>query len=178
MVSLQSSSYRGSTVFIYRDNLSPRYYGNEWSYLLALFCFVCRVFSENRTTVLSRAKKIRQQSSPSVPIITFFYLTSGKCTERELHEKYECHWLTLALGHALMRRRKYIREATTGNASALRRLSQIEPISHGPLRFITSHSRFALASAMRKTKRLRRRLLQIHSKKPIALDPALTLPQT
>ena len=32
--------------------------------------------------------------------------------------------------------------------------------SHGPLRFITSHSRFALASAMRKTKRLRRRLLK------------------
>ena len=31
--------------------------------------------------------------------------------------------------------------------------------SHGPLRFITSHSRFALASAMRKTKRLRRRLV-------------------
>ena len=30
--------------------------------------------------------------------------------------------------------------------------------SHGSLRFITSHSRFALASAMRKTKRLRRRL--------------------
>ena len=30
--------------------------------------------------------------------------------------------------------------------------------SHGPLRFITSHSRFALASAMRKTKRVRRRL--------------------
>ena len=30
--------------------------------------------------------------------------------------------------------------------------------SHGPLRFITSHSRFALASAKRKTKRLRRRL--------------------
>ena len=27
--------------------------------------------------------------------------------------------------------------------------------SHGPLRFITGHSRFALASAMRKTKRLR-----------------------
>ena len=38
--------------------------------------------------------------------------------------------------------------------------------SHGPLRFITSHSRFALASAMRKTKRLRRRLdlrCSIHS---------------
>ena len=31
---------------------------------------------------------------------------------------------------------------------------------NGPLRFITSHSRFALASAMRKTKRLRRRLMQ------------------
>ena len=31
-------------------------------------------------------------------------------------------------------------------------------LSHGPLRFITSHSRFALASAMRKTKRVRRRL--------------------
>ena len=31
--------------------------------------------------------------------------------------------------------------------------------SHGPLRFITSHSCFALASTMRKTKRLRRRLL-------------------
>ena len=30
--------------------------------------------------------------------------------------------------------------------------------SHGPLQFITSHSRFALASANRKTKRLRRRL--------------------
>ena len=30
--------------------------------------------------------------------------------------------------------------------------------SHGPLRFITSHSRFALASTMRKTKRLRRTL--------------------
>ena len=30
--------------------------------------------------------------------------------------------------------------------------------SHGPLRFITSHSRFALASAMRKTKRLKRTL--------------------
>ena len=29
---------------------------------------------------------------------------------------------------------------------------------HGPLRFITSHSRFALASTMRKTKHLRRRL--------------------
>ena len=29
---------------------------------------------------------------------------------------------------------------------------------HGPLRFITSHSRFALASSKRKTKRLRRRL--------------------
>ena len=34
--------------------------------------------------------------------------------------------------------------------------------SHGPLRFITSHSRFALASAMRKTKRLRRRLYQTY----------------
>ena len=34
--------------------------------------------------------------------------------------------------------------------------------SHGPLRFITSHSRFALASAMRKTKRLRRRLNFTH----------------
>ena len=33
---------------------------------------------------------------------------------------------------------------------------------HGPLRFITSHSRFALASAMRKTKRLRRRLNFTH----------------
>ena len=32
--------------------------------------------------------------------------------------------------------------------------------SHGPLRFITSHSRFALASAMRKKKGLRRRLRQ------------------
>ena len=31
--------------------------------------------------------------------------------------------------------------------------------SHGLLRFITSHSRFALASAMRKTKRVRRRLV-------------------
>ena len=30
--------------------------------------------------------------------------------------------------------------------------------SHGHLRFITSNSRFALASAMRKTKSLRRRL--------------------
>ena len=30
--------------------------------------------------------------------------------------------------------------------------------SHGPLRFITSHSRFTLASTMRKTKRLRKRL--------------------
>ena len=30
--------------------------------------------------------------------------------------------------------------------------------SHGPVRFITSHSRLALASTMRKTKRLRRRL--------------------
>ena len=30
--------------------------------------------------------------------------------------------------------------------------------SHGPLQFITSHSRFALASAKRKTKRLRKRL--------------------
>ena len=34
--------------------------------------------------------------------------------------------------------------------------------SHGPLRFITSHSRFALASTMRKTKRLRRRLAKEH----------------
>ena len=32
--------------------------------------------------------------------------------------------------------------------------------SHGFLRFITSHSRFALASNMRETKRLRRRLLE------------------
>ena len=30
--------------------------------------------------------------------------------------------------------------------------------SHGPLRFITSHSRFTLASTMRKTKGLRRSL--------------------
>ena len=35
--------------------------------------------------------------------------------------------------------------------------------SHGPLRFITSHSRFAFASAMRKTKRLRRRLEQCNT---------------
>ena len=35
--------------------------------------------------------------------------------------------------------------------------------SHGPLQFNTSHSRFALASAMRKTKRLRRRLVLIIS---------------
>ena len=34
--------------------------------------------------------------------------------------------------------------------------------SHGPLRFITGHSRFALASTMRKTKRLRRRLISDH----------------
>ena len=34
--------------------------------------------------------------------------------------------------------------------------------SHGPLRFITSHSRFALASTMRKTKRLRRRLAEFY----------------
>ena len=32
--------------------------------------------------------------------------------------------------------------------------------SHGLLRFITSHSRFAFASSMRETKRLRRRLLE------------------
>ena len=32
--------------------------------------------------------------------------------------------------------------------------------SHGRLRFITSHTRFALASTMRKTKRLKRRLPQ------------------
>ena len=34
--------------------------------------------------------------------------------------------------------------------------------SHGPLRFITGHSRFALASTMRKTKRLRRRPISDH----------------
>ena len=33
--------------------------------------------------------------------------------------------------------------------------------SHGPLRFIASHSRFVLAFTMRKTKRLRRRLHSI-----------------
>ena len=32
---------------------------------------------------------------------------------------------------------------------------------NGPLRFNTSHSRFALASTMRKTKRLRRRLMRV-----------------
>ena len=32
--------------------------------------------------------------------------------------------------------------------------------SHGFLRFITSHSRFALASTMRETKRLRARLIE------------------
>ena len=35
--------------------------------------------------------------------------------------------------------------------------------SHGPLRFVTSHSRFALAS-MRNTKRLRRRQVTDHEK--------------
>ena len=35
--------------------------------------------------------------------------------------------------------------------------------SHGPLRFITSHSRFALASAMREMKRLKRRLAQTYN---------------
>ena len=46
--------------------------------------------------------------------------------------------------------------------------------SHCPLRFITSHSRFALASTMRKTKRLRRRLIPEHrdcSVLPIWLFP-------
>ena len=48
-------------------------------------------------------------------------------------------------------RAKEGRTETTGFA---RRLHP----SHGPLRFFTSHSRFALASTTRKTKRLRRRL--------------------
>ena len=37
--------------------------------------------------------------------------------------------------------------------------------SHGPLRFITSHSRLALASTIRKTKRLRRRLALIATRR-------------
>ena len=45
-------------------------------------------------------------------------------------------------------------KVTTGETSFACRLYP----SHGPLRFITSHSRFVLASTMRKTKRLRRRL--------------------
>ena len=39
-----------------------------------------------------------------------------------------------------------------------RKVGRRQPFPYGPLRFITSHSRFALASTMRKTKRLRRRL--------------------
>ena len=46
--------------------------------------------------------------------------------------------------------------------------------SHGPLRFITSHSRFALASAMRKTKRLRRRLVQ-NSVRTCSFDVAVAV---
>ena len=43
--------------------------------------------------------------------------------------------------------------------------------SHGPLRFITSHSRFALASAMRKTKRLRRRLVTLdHARALLSIE--------
>ena len=41
--------------------------------------------------------------------------------------------------------------------------------SHGPLRFITSHSRFALASAMRKKKRLRSRLVLSHRGHPTSI---------
>ena len=40
--------------------------------------------------------------------------------------------------------------------------------SHGPLRFITSHSRFALASAMRKEKGLRTRLYHPFLKEKLA----------
>ena len=51
--------------------------------------------------------------------------------------------------------------------------------SHGPLRFITSHSRFALASTMRKTKRLRR-TLGLHRGRPADLlfaEGHLSFPQ-
>ena len=48
---------------------------------------------------------------------------------------------------------------TTGETSL--RLPSVY-FSHGPLRFITSHSRFALASTMWKTKRMRRRLAEFY----------------
>ena len=64
----------------------------------------------------------------------------------------------LALGRCLLPRRlsfdENVRAKEGGKETTVVRLYP----SHGPLRFITSHSRFALASAMRKTKGLRRRL--------------------
>ena len=50
---------------------------------------------------------------------------------------------------------------TTGETSFTCRLYP----SHGPLRSITSHSRLALASTIRKTKRLRRRLTLIATRR-------------
>ena len=84
-----------------------------------------------------------------------------RCT-RELWERDRSHHETplTKCGYCLVSRRLSLSMKMCAQRKAGR--CRLYP-SHGPLRCITSQSRFALASTTRKMKRLRRRLVRLHS---------------
>ena len=92
-----------------------------------------------------------QPSQPFHPLTTRMVITvKPRLTDTRLIRTPRC-LIPRRLSFDENVRAKEGRKETTGFACRL-------CPSHSPLRFITSHSRFALASAKRKTKRLRRRL--------------------
>ena len=99
----------------------------------------------------ARVTHARQLSKHFLPLTTRMVITvKPRFTDTRLIRTPRCLVPRCLSFHENVRAKEGGKE-TTGFACRL------YP-SHGPLQFITSHSRFALASAKRKTKRLRRRL--------------------
>ena len=119
-----------------------------WSFLLYIYWISLKTLSAQLSSLSSYVPKKLILKSPLVARICMrncFRLTFQVVNSSWLTHDHDC------LGHlsSMCTQRKAGRKQ--------RAKLRLYP-SHGPLRFMTSHSRFALASAMRKTKRLRRRL--------------------
>ena len=120
--------------------------------LFALYCTKLFLFSDRSPeSNQARLTHALQPSQPFRPLTTRMVITiKPRFTDTRLIRTPRC-LVPRRLSFDENVRAKEGRKKTTGFAYRLYS-------SHGFLRFITSHSRFALASAKRKTKRLRRRL--------------------